>query len=459
MGVRVPPSARKLIKILLKITKKKISKTESSIDLILENKDYINIFENKLKDLKKRVNLKGFRPGMVPIQLIKKMYGKSVLVEEINKIISEKINSFIKDEKIKIIGEPIAKESDIDKIDINNLKNIFFKFHVGHLSDFKVGSFSKKNKYLLHNIKVENKVINETIENLKVQYADVNNIKVVTDKSNIYSEIRYSEKEHKGLLDMTILDKSESKKIIGKKLKDTVIINLKKLAKNKEETISQILGSGIKIDEIPTKVSLKIDNIIERSPAVLNTSFFDKIFGPGKIKNKKEFNSEIKKSIEFNYMRESEFYLNKIIENELISKNEIHMPSEYVKEWVKKNNDEETSNKIINEQFDDYCNQIKWSYIVDDIVNENKLSVENNEIQEVAKNQIEQQLISSGMQNVGKDVNKFVENYLKHNNGENYLKILNQIKSNKVFNLIKEKSTITNKSITFNKFKSLASKI
>lgn len=459
MGVRVPPSARKLIKILLKITKKKISKTESSIDLILENKDYINIFENKLKDLKKRVNLKGFRPGMVPIQLIKKMYGKSVLVEEINKIISDKINSFIKDEKIKIIGEPIAKESDIDKIDINNLKNIFFKFHVGHLSDFEVGSFSKKNKYLLHNIKVENKVINETIENLKVQYADVNNIKVVTDKSNIYSEIRYSEKEHKGLLDMTVLDKSESKKIIGKKLKDTVIINLKKLAKNKEETISQILGSSTKIDEIPTKVSLKIDNIIERTPAVLNTSFFDKIFGPGKVKNKKEFNSEIKKSIEFNYMRESEFYLNKTIENELISKNEIHMPSEYVKEWVKKNNDEETSNKIINEQFDDYCNQIKWSYIVDDIVNENKLSVENNEIQEVAKNQIEQQLISSGMQNVGKDVNKFVENYLKHNNGENYLKIFNQIKSNKVFNLIKEKSTITNKSITFNKFKSLASKI
>lgn len=459
MGVRVPPSARKLIKILLKITNKKISKTESSIDLILENKDYINIFENKLKDLKKRVNLKGFRPGMVPIQLIKKMYGKSVLVEEINKIISEKINSFIKDEKIKIIGEPIAKESDIDKIDINNLKNIFFKFHVGHLSDFEVGSFSKKNKYLLHKIKVENKVINETIENLKVQYADVNNIKVVTDKSNIYSEIRYSEKEHKGLLDMTVLDKSESKKIIGKKLKDTVIINLKKLAKNKEETISQILGSSTKIDEIPTKVSLKIDNIIERTPAVLNTSFFDKIFGPGKVKNKKEFNSEIKKSIEFNYMRESEFYLNKTIENELISKNEIHMPSEYVKEWVKKNNDEETSNKIINEQFDDYCNQIKWSYIVDDIVNENKLSVENNEIQEVAKNQIEQQLISSGMQNVGKDVNKFVENYLKHNNGENYLKIFNQIKSNKVFNLIKEKSTITNKSITFNKFKSLASKI
>ena len=146
MGVRVPPSAHFKYK-KLKIKKKKISNTESSIDIIVENKDYINPFESKLKELKKRVNLKGFRPGMVPVQLIKKMYGKSVLIEEINKIISEKINNYIKEERIKIIGEPIAKESDIDKADLNNLKDIFFKFHVGHLSDFKIESFSKKNKF------------------------------------------------------------------------------------------------------------------------------------------------------------------------------------------------------------------------------------------------------------------------------------------------------------------------
>ena len=127
MGVRVPPSAHFKYK-KLKINKKKISNTESSIDIIVENKDYINPFESKLKKLKKRVNLKGFRPGMVPVQLIKKMYGKSVLIEEINKIISEKINSYIKEERIKIIGEPIAKESDIDKADLNNLKDIFLNF-------------------------------------------------------------------------------------------------------------------------------------------------------------------------------------------------------------------------------------------------------------------------------------------------------------------------------------------
>ena len=249
MGVRVPPSAHLKYK-KLKINKKKISNTESSIDIIIENKDYINPFESKLKELKKRVNLKGFRPGMVPVQLIKKMYGKSVLIEEINKIISEKINSYIKEERIKIIGEPIAKESDIDKADLNNLKDIFFKFHVGHLSDFKIESFSKKNKFTLYNIKVESKTINETIENLKVQYADVNNLKEVTEKSNIYSKITFKDKEHKGLLDIKILDKKESKKLIGKKLNDRINIDLKKLSKNDEGTVSQILGDSIKLKDL-----------------------------------------------------------------------------------------------------------------------------------------------------------------------------------------------------------------
>ena len=458
MGVRVPPSAHFKYK-KLKINKKKISNTESSIDIVIENKDYINPFRSKLKELKKRVNLKGFRPGMVPVQLIKKMYGKTVLIEEINKIISEKINNYIKEERIKIIGEPIAKESDIDKADLNNLKDIFFKFHVGHLSDFNIESFSKKNKFTLYNIKVESKTINETIENLKTQYADINNLKEVTEESNIYSKITYKDKEHKGLLDIKILDKKESKKLIGKKLNDRINIDLKKLSKNDEGTVSQILGDSIKLKDIPSKVALQIENIIERTPAQLNTTFFDKIFGPGKVKNKKDFNTEIKKSIEFNYMRETEFFLNRIIENELLSKNKIDMPNSYVEDWVKKNNDEETSKKIINEQFEDYCKQIKWSYIVDDIVEKYKISVENEEIEQVAKSQIEQQLMSSGMQNVGKDINKFVDNYLKHNKGENYLKIFNQVKSNKVFNSIKEKSTITKKSITFDKFKTLASKL
>ena len=443
----------------MKITKSKISKTESNIKILLEKEDYVNQFDSRLKDLKKKANLKGFRTGMVPVQLLKNMYGKAVLLEEVNKIISEKINKYIKDEKIKIIGEPIPQENKIDEININEIDSFTFNFKVGHLSDFNLASFNKSLKYTLNTIKIDKKTIEETIDNLKVQYADVNNLKEVTSKSSVYSEIFHNEKTKKGLLDLENLNNTETKKIIGKKVKDKVKVNIKKLANNDKDTLSHILGEPTELKECTETVEIKIENIIERSPAKLTPTFFDKIFGSGKIKTIKEFNEEIKKSIEFNYMRESEYLLNKTIEKDLLKKNKIEVPEVYVKDWIKKNNDEKNTKKLLNEQFEEYCNQIRWSYIVDDIIDANKIKIENTEIEEMAKHQIQHQLQSSGMQNVTKDIDKFVDNYLKHNKGENYLKIFNQLKSNKVFNHIKEKVTIIKKSITFDKFKLLANNI
>ena len=459
MGVRVPPSALIKTKINLKIRKTKITTTESNINLILEKDDYINQFDKKLKDLKKKANLKGFRPGMVPIQLLKNLYGKGVLLEEINKIVSEKINNYIKESKIKIIGEPKPEKNEIEKLDINNLNNFIFDFKIGHLSDFKLEAFKKSQKFILNIIKVDKKTIEETINNLKNQYADVNNLKEVTSKSSVYCEISFNDQTKKGLLDLENLDKNEAKKIIGKKSEESIQINLKKLSKNKQDSLSQIIGEPIELNKFPEKVTIRIESIIERSPAKINQEFFDKIFGVGKIKNKKEFENEIKKSIEFNYLKETEFLLNKEIEKNILTKNKIDVPNKYVKEWISNNNDDETSKKLLNEDFISYCNQIKWSYIVDEIIDSYKIKVENSEIEEMAKNQIQHQLMSSGMQNMSKDIDKFVDNYLRHNKGENYLKIFNQLKSNKVFNHIKEKVTITKKSITFDKFKDIAKKI
>ena len=396
---------------------------------------------------------------MVPIQLLKKMYGKGVLFEELNKIVSNKINSYIKDEKIKIIGEPIPQENKLEDANIDNIDHFNFDFKVGHLSDFKTESFTKKSKYILHKIKVEKKIVDETIKNLQTQYANIENLKKVTNKSSVYGEISYDDKTKKTLLEIEELDNKETNKIIGKSINDIIYIDLLKLTKNNNEKISQILGEKMDIKNSPNKVSIKIENIIERSPAMINSELFDKIFGKGKIKTKNEFDNEIKKSLSTNYLRESELLLNREIEKNLVSKYNIEVPTNYVKDWITKNNDEKTSKKLLNEQFEQYCNQIKWSYIVDDIIDKNRIKIENEEIVSLAKHQIQNQLQGSGLQEINKDINKFVDNYLKHNNGENYLKIFNQLKSNKVFNLIKEKVSIIEKSITFDKFKLLANKI
>ena len=443
----------------MKITKTIISKTESKINLTLEKKDYSSLYESKLKELKRKANLKGFRPGMVPIQLIKKMYGKGILFEELNKIVSEKINTYIKDEKIKIIGDPIPQENKLENINIDKISDFDFDFKVGHLSNYKLEPFSKKIKYTLNKIKVEKKIIIDTIKNLQTQYADINNPKKISSTSSVYGEVLYSEKSKKILLELSELNKKESKKIIGKSTGDNVLINLLKLTDSNEDKLSQILGEKIISKNISKNISIKIENIIEKSSAKINIDFFDKIFGKGKIKTEKEFNKEIEKSLSNNYLRESEFLLNREIEIDLVSKYKIDVPLDYVKSWIIKNNDEETSKKLLNEQFNQYCDQIKWSYIVDDIIDKNNIKVENEEIISLAKEQIKHQLQSSGIPDINKDMNKFVDNYLKHNNGENYLKIFNQLKSNKVFNLIKEKVSIIDKIISFDKFKGLAKKI
>ena len=281
----------------------------------------------------------------------------------------------------------------------------------------------------------------------------------MTKKSSVYCDIEYNNTNKKALINFENLDQNESKKIIGKKIDDQLIINLKRLSKNNTEIISQIIGDTIDLKLFPDTVKIKIENIIERSTAKLNTTFFDKIFGPGKIKTKKEFEKEIEKSIEFNYLKETEYYLNREIENDFLNKIKIDLPEIYVKNWIKSNNDKENSKKLLGEDYNKYCDQIRWSYIVDEIIDKNKIKVENTEIEEMAKNQIQHQLMSSGMQNMSKDIDKFVENYLRHNKGENYLKIFNEIKSNKVFNHIKENVTIIKKSITFDKFKLLAKNI
>ncbi len=443
----------------MKITKSKISETESNINLELEKNDYFNQFELKLKELKKKANLKGFRPGMVPIQLLKNMYGKSVLLEEINKIVSEKINNYIKEQKIKIIGEPIADSDKIDEIKINEIDKFTFNFKIGHLSDFSIKPYKKTQKFTLYNIKIDKKTVDETINNLKIQYADINNLKEITLKSSVYCEFEFPDEKKKGILNIETLDKKESKKLIGCKLNESLLIDLKKLAKNDLNLISQIVGNLKDINDVPNKINIKIENIIERSPAKLKPTFFDKIFGQGKIKTLKDFNKEIEKSIEFNYLRESEYLLNREIEKNLLKNNKISIPKKYVEDWIISNNDEKTSKKLLGEDFDKYCEQIRWSYIVDDIIDSNEIKIDNSEIEEMAKNQIQNQLFASGMQNMSKDIDKFVNNYLKHNGGENYLKIFNELKANKVFNLIKDQVSINKKSITFDKFKLIAKEI
>lgn len=445
----------------MKISLKKKSHTESLIKINIDQHDYLKNVEKRINEIKSKLSLKGFRPGKVPVQLINKMYGKSVLIEEINKITSAELTNFIKKQKINLIGEPIPENSNNKKIDWEVDKSFEFLFRIGMISEFNLEKLSKKIKLKKYDIKVEKKVIDETTNNLQNQFPSLVNQISVKNNSTVYGFINVSEKDKGNNLKLHLksLNSNEYKKLLNKKKGDIMNLSLHNLCNSNIDLLTQITGEKHKsIDLYTNKVNFKIEKIETQTPSKIDNEFFDKIFGKEKIKTKKDFDIKIKESVKANYERESEIFLNRTIQKQITEIHKILIPEEFLKSWIRKNNDEKSANDIIEKNFKAYCEELKWSFIVDKIIEQNKIKIENNEIEELAKHQIRYQLSASGIQNPENELDKFVKNYLKQNNGDNYYKIFNQIKSGKAINEIKKKISILNKTITFDKFRSLTSK-
>lgn len=443
----------------ISITKK--STTESIIIIKIVPSDYLNKIDNKINEIKPKLNLKGFRPGKVPSQLIKKMYGKSILIEEINKLTSHELTNYIREKKINMVGEPVAEKSDETKINWEKETDFEFKFRIGMVSEFKLVKFSKSMKFNKYDIKIDKKIINETIQNLQNQFPVFVDSKEVKNDSIVEGKIINSEKYQKQNLKLFLksLNQNETKKFLKKKISNKIDFSLYKLSDSNVHQLNQIFQTNHKsINEFEDKISFQIDKISTQKPADINDELFEKVFGKGNIKNKTEFENKIKESIKSNYDRESDILLNRSIQKQITNKHNISIPDEFLKNWIQKNNDKKSSDEIINKNYKNYCQELKWTFIVDKIVEKESIKVENNEIEETAKNQIRYQLASSGIQNPEKELDKFVKSYLGQKNGDNYFKIHNQLKSDKAMNAIKKRISISNKNITFDKFKSLSIK-
>lgn len=443
----------------ISITKK--STTESIIKIKIVPSDYLNKIDNKINEIKPKLNLKGFRPGKVPAQLIKKMYGKSILIEEINKLTSHELTNYIREKKINMIGEPVPDKSDETKINWEKETDFEFKFRIGMVSEFKLEKFSKSIKFNKYDIKIDKKIMNETIENLQNQFPVFVDIKEVKNDSIVEGKIINSKGYQKQNLKLFLksLNQNEIKKILKKKIGNKVDLSLYKLCDSNIHQLNQMFQTNLKsINEFEDKIGFQIDKISTQKPSDINNELFEKVFGKGNIKNKTEFENKIKESIKSNYDRESEMLLNRSIQKQITNKHSISIPDEFLKNWIQKNNDKKSSDEIINKNYKNYCQELKWTFIVDKIVEKESIKVENNEIEEAAKNQIRYQLASSGIQNPEKELDKFVKSYLGQKNGDNYFKIQNQLKSDKAMNAIKKRISISNKNITFDKFKSLSIK-
>jgi len=438
----------------LDITLDKKESNLGSIKIKLNEADYQSKVDEKIKDYSKKAQIKGFRQGKVPKSLVQKMYGKSILVDEINHIVAHALQDYIRENEIQILGEPLPNQQQIESVDWDNQKDFEFEYNIGMVEEFKL-DLTKKVKVTEYEIEVNDDVINETIDNVRNQFGKMTNPEKSEEGDIIFGSFKQDDYSHDTTVDLNDLNKTNAKKFIGKSKGAEIKVDLSKLYKEASKQAAQLGKTEDELEGMDMNFVFEVKNVNRKEAAEINQELFDQTFGPETVKSEEEFRAKINETISENYVRETGAWLNKTIQDQLIAKTSIALPDSFLKDWLKVSSEGKVSDADIEKEYDIYADQLRWNLISGKISKENEIKPEHDEIKEAARKMIAAQFMGSGLGQMADQMDAFVDNYLQGDEGKNYMNMAEQVQQEKVLSFIKEKVEIKSKKVSLDKFKEI----
>ncbi len=448
----------------MNITKNTIDELNAELVLNIVKDDYQDRLNNRLKELRQKITMPGFRPGKVPQGLIKKMYGKQVLLEEISSIINDSLDKYIKDEKIKIIGRPIPSEKKTD-IDWDKDENFEFLYDIGIIPEFDI-NLSKRNKINYFKIKPDEKMIDQRINFFTGEYGKHVDIDKVEEETMIRADFVELDQEGKPLengikkesgvfLHDKLKDEELKKQLINKKKEDTIVFNLKKSFPDIIDA-STMLGIDKKqLENNNSDFSMKIIGISKFEPAEVNQELFDNVYGKDKVKSLDEFKEKIIEDLSKELINESNYKFHIDAKEELLKKIKFELPEDFLKRFILfTTKDEKLTEEKLNKDFELYLEQFKWEIIKAKIIEDNKLNISDEEILNYAKILTRSQFMQYGMNYVPDEYIDQYANKMLENEDEKY-RIVEKIYEDKVIAHVKETVKLNEKEISLEKYKEL----
>jgi trigger factor len=483
VGVRVPSSARKrfqvsgfkfqgrsnLAHLELATRNQKPKKVDISLDqqsvtdglirVKLTQTDYLPKVEEKVKEYSRKANIKGFRQGKVPSGIIKKMFGKSILVEEVNHLVSHGISDYIRDKKLRVLGEPLPNQEKARLIDWDTQKDFEFEFQVGMVDDFSY-DMSSKVKVTSHPIKVDEKVIDETVQDMQRRFGQVTYPETSEATDNLFGEIPQPDGTMKNAyIPIEKVETKEQKAFIGVKKDDTVTFDIDKVSKD-EQVRAQILNvAAEEAKDIKGSYTFKVNSINRVQAAEINQELFDKVFGKDAVHNEEEFRAKIRETIAENYQRETEHLLDHEIQHYFVDHTKINMPENFLKLWLKNASEGQVSDEVIQKEFKSYQESLRWNLIQNKIADDHKITVTAEDVKARAKELIAEQFGGAAIaEQLGERFDQIADSYLagQDGKGENYMRLYNQLRTAKIFKAIRESITVTEKPVSLEEFRKLA---
>lgn len=447
----------------MNISQEKIDSLNAVVTINIKPEDYQPRVEKAIKDQAKKAKLPGFRPGMVPPAHIKKMYGKSILVDEVNNLLSDTLNNYINEQQLEVLGQPLPKMDDTKEYNWDFADDFEFNYEVGLAPAFDV-DFSSKDKVTQYVIKADEETLAARITNIRKSYGKMTNPDVSADGDVLYGELVQLSPDgsvfDEGITNTTsvrldqVQDEKIKKSLIGLKKDDEVTLDIQKAYDNDAARIAAIL----KIDEetaaeVKSKFRLTVKNVNRLSESDLNQEFFDKLFGEGKVTTEEEFKAEITKEVEAMYAQDSERKLQNDLYKLSIDKAKFELPDEFLKRWLKATNEKLTDEELAG-GYNDFAQNLKWTLIENKIIKDEKIEIKYEEVFAAAKQNLDAQFRMYSPQPLSEEqLAQYTVQFLQ--NKEQANKIFEEVKAVKVLDYIKGVVTLDKKEISSKEFAEL----
>jgi len=450
----------------MNISQEKIDKLNAIVTINIKPEDYQPRVDKAIKDHAKKAKIPGFRPGMVPPAHIKKMYGKSILVDEVNNLLSDSLNNYINEQQLEVLGQPLPKIDDSREYNWDFADNFEFNYEVGLAPEFDI-DFSSKDKVTQYVIKADKDTLAARITNIRKSYGKMTNPDVSADGDVLYAELVQLSPDGSvfdgGISNTTsvrldqVQDEQVKKSLIGLKKGDEVTLDIQKAYHNDATRIAAIL----KVDEdtaaeLKSNFRLSVKNVNRLEESDLNQEFFDKLFGEGKITTEDGFRAEITKELEAMYEQDSERKLQNDLYKLSIDKAKFELPDEFLKRWLKATNEKLTDEELVG-GYNDFAQNLKWTLLENKIIKDNKIEIKYEEVFAAAKQRLDAQFRMYSPQPLSDEqLGQYTVQYLQ--NKEEANKIFEEVKAVRVLDYLKSIVTLDKKEISAKGFAELAEK-
>ena len=437
----------------MEVIKNQIDDLNIEVTINLKGEDYAEQEKKRLAAYRRNADFKGFRKGMVPAQLVKKIYGDQALYEAINTIISEQLDKFIKDNDLHILGEPIPSESQKENEWVDGA-DFEFKFDLGLSPDINI-ELSKDDKIPYYKITVTEDAKSKMKENILHQYGQLEEGEAAGEEDYVVVDFKQGEKVVEGAyVSVSKVAGVAKDKFVGAKVDDTFEVDVNEAFTNETDRASMLKMKKEELAELEPVWVATVVNVKTFVPATESQETYDKIFGKDAVKTPEEFDAKIAERLENEYKQEADYRVSQDLRKYLVDKAGVQVPEAFLKRWLYESNKEKFTKEQVDNEFDSFLGDFRWQLVRGYLMKKLGLKIEDKDMLDAAKAYASYQYAMYGMGNVPEQfITDAAMNMLKDE--RQIRNIEESVENEKVIAAVKEAVTLQNKKISEAKFREL----